>query len=330
MPTRLSIIVPVYNVEQYLRQCLESILSQPLPKGDYEVIVVDDGSPDDSIPSIQDLAERYPETIRIVRQKNGGLSVARNTGLDHAEGEYIMFVDSDDCLAPQTLHLLIDNAEQAKVDMLRAGYIKIEDANVAAYLEQSPAPSSFEAPDVVTGQEALARHNTRECYVWMNLFRRAFIEEHHLRFEPKIFFEDMAFTMECYLRAGSFVELPLTFYIYRQRQGSILQSMKPDKLTSLNSALRLMDDMKSRIPMTAEARRRLNDTIFDSMSIGLWYLSHYHSLYPHRRQVLRDLKTKLPRLWFAGNARQMLVSLCLHLCAERYIELKYRTASVKY
>ena len=327
---RLSIIIPVYKVERYLRQCIESILSQSLPVDDYEIVVVDDGSPDESINTINDLTLEYPNTIQIIRQENAGLSVARNTGIEHSQGQYLMFVDSDDCLAPSTLNLLIDYAEKHDVDMLRESYVKIEDEKVRNYLRQCPPPSEFECKNVITGQEALAQHNTRECYVWMNLFRRSFIDEHNMRFEPKIFFEDMAFTMECYLRAKRFIALPLTFYVYRQREGSILQSMKPDKLTSLNSALLLMEKMKTSIPMSAEARLKLNDTIFDSLSIGLWYLSHYNSLYPYRREVLRDLHHKLPNMWFGNGIKQFFVSLCLRLFPVRYIELKYRMSDYKY
>lgn len=95
---KLSIIIPVYNVERYLRQCLESCLSQDVPKSQYEVIIVNDGSPDNSQAIIDEYSSKY-DNVRVLKKKNGGLSSARNAGLNIASGDYIWFVDSDDWVA---------------------------------------------------------------------------------------------------------------------------------------------------------------------------------------------------------------------------------------
>ena len=112
----LSVIVPVYRVEQYLAKCLDSILAQDVP--DMEILVVDDGSPDDCYTIMQRYAQAYPEQVRIFQKPNGGLSDARNFGLSHAEGEYIAFVDSDDFLAEHMYATMLAKARQQDFDLV--------------------------------------------------------------------------------------------------------------------------------------------------------------------------------------------------------------------
>ena len=113
---KLSVIVPVYRVEPYLAKCLDSILAQDVP--DMEILVVDDGSPDQCYAIMEDYAQRYPAQVRIFRKPNGGLSDARNFGLARAEGDYIAFVDSDDYLAPGMYRAMLDKAASRNFDMV--------------------------------------------------------------------------------------------------------------------------------------------------------------------------------------------------------------------
>jgi glycosyltransferase involved in cell wall biosynthesis len=119
---KISIIVPVYNVEAYLGNCLKSLLEQDLPPTDYEIIMVDDGSPDGSAKIIERYSENHPNII-LIRQQNGGVSAARNAGIDAAKGKYIFFVDADDAIYPNVLKTLCDRAEQDSLDLL---YVKME------------------------------------------------------------------------------------------------------------------------------------------------------------------------------------------------------------
>lgn len=124
---KLSIIVPVYNVEKYLRQCLDSILQQSMQ--DFEIIIVDDGATDSS----GDICDKYAERdnrIKVIHQRNGGLSAARNTGLKYARGKYIAFVDSDDYIAPNMYEVMIDKLEQCDADMVKCGYYEFVDDRI--------------------------------------------------------------------------------------------------------------------------------------------------------------------------------------------------------
>ena len=114
---RLSIIVPVYNVEKYIERCLLSLLNQDIPKSEYEIIVVNDGTPDNSADIAQSIADKN-ENIIVIHRENGGLSAARNTGMEHVHGEYVMFVDSDDYIEPNVLASIFKSANSGNVDML--------------------------------------------------------------------------------------------------------------------------------------------------------------------------------------------------------------------
>ena len=114
---KLSIIIPVYNVEQYLKTCLDSVLHQNIAISEYEVIVVNDSSPDGSLAIAEEYA-RKNSNIKIVTRPNGGLSAARNTGLEHALGEYVWFVDSDDWIEENCLSRLLSIATLESLDIL--------------------------------------------------------------------------------------------------------------------------------------------------------------------------------------------------------------------
>lgn len=327
---RLSIIVPIYNVELYLRDCLLSILSQDIDVTDYEIILINDGSTDNSIDGVRDLILKYPDSIVLMDKENEGLSVARNVGLAVAKGNYVLFVDSDDCIVSGTLSCLLNAAEENDVDMLRADYIKLNDSEVNSYLSsfslsEKPVPSK-----VLSGHEALTMHNTRECYVWMNMFKRSFLIENKIQFIPKVAFEDIPFTLETYLKAERFCSLPVKFYVYRQRSGSIINAMKPDRLISLNTVIGHTVNLGRTVQMSKNTKWHFDNTVFDSLSIGLWYLSHYKSLFPYRDEIIKDLRKKVPNLWYSGSLRHILVSILLNICPKKYVEFVFYTTRQKY
>ena len=143
---KLSIIIPVYNVERYLRQCLDSCLDQDIPKTEYEIIIVNDGSPDNSQVIINEYALLY-DNICVINKSNGGLSTARNAGLSIAKGNLIWFVDSDDSIVSNSLKYIYDIfKENPKLDLLTFDYNYFDDNNNpflnGTYVLTIPSPSS--------------------------------------------------------------------------------------------------------------------------------------------------------------------------------------------
>jgi len=194
---RLTIVLPVYNVEPYLPRCLES-LAELDPPAD-EIIAVDDGSTDGCPRILADYARRIAG-LRIVRRANGGLSVARNTGLEHASGEFVAFVDADDFVESHAYRAPLAVAEGEALDMVLFN-------GVCHYEGRRPDHAVYEdlAPTAVTeGREwlrARLRAGRLLHMVWLHLYRRAFIERAALRFVPGIVHEDVIWTVRALLAA---------------------------------------------------------------------------------------------------------------------------------
>ena len=203
---RISVIIPVYNVAPYLGDCIESLLAQSF--ADFEVLLVDDGSTDGSGAICDAFAEKDARLV-VLHQENGGVCSARNRGIDHARGEFIVFVDADDLVTEEYLeHLMASDA-----DMVISGVRKFGAKNVT----DAPAQRAD------FGIEGLAAHwnkppemNYLYCYPWTRRFRTRIIRENGIRFDESLFFsEDMCFNMEYYFHAESYTELPYADYGYR-------------------------------------------------------------------------------------------------------------------
>ncbi len=210
---KFSIIVPVYNVEQYLEQCLESLLAQDY--GDYAVICVNDGSIDGSRGILTKWEGRMPQ-MRVIDRENGGLSAARNTGLEAATGEYVVFVDSDDWVEPtmlSTLTTTIDNE-----DMVCFACRKNDSGkNDTLPIEQSTGWDYYNL-------HALEARIIPFVCVWQRCYRREFLLDNRLWFREGILHEDNEFTPRACLKAKSIKVIPNVLYNYRVRPNSIMTS----------------------------------------------------------------------------------------------------------
>jgi glycosyltransferase involved in cell wall biosynthesis len=210
---RLSLVAPVYNVESYLPAFLDSISAQALPASELEIIAVDDGSTDGSAAILKKYSRRM-QNLRIVRQDNGGLSAARNTGLGHASGAWLAFADSDDLVAPGTYARWLERAEANRLDMLLGnGFYHREGRE-----PDRPIFSGVAATEVLPGAGWLrARLEARFLphMVWLHLYRREFIERNRFRFVPRLIHEDVIWTTRALLRAERVQFDPEPGYYYR-------------------------------------------------------------------------------------------------------------------
>lgn len=211
----LSIIVPVYNAQQYLPECLDSLLAQDI--SDYEIICVNDGSRDGSPEILRQYANRFPN-VRVLSQENSGVAAARNTGLTSALGDYIWFVDADDFVMPNILGALRSTAESAGCDRLIIGGYQFEDyltGDEIALSQQKKLPINVPWYDSV---------------VWRSLLRRAFLLENDLSFRyPELTHgEDGLFMYEAGLCSPKNVEIDQALYFYRVHSGSAETAVSPE------------------------------------------------------------------------------------------------------
>ena len=203
----LSFIVPVYNVETYLEDCLKSLLIQNIPEQDYEIICVNDGSTDGSAT----IMERYAAThknLRIYRQQNAGVSAARNCGLELAQGDYVWFVDADDLIAMNVLAMLKQLALEGDYDRIAFDYY---------YFKERFTPEEQAAYDAGT---LVGFSRYKDANVVTGILRRQLIEEHQIRFVDSCYGEDNVFIFEFLTHVAKQTELDRALYYYRQRPGS--------------------------------------------------------------------------------------------------------------
>lgn len=226
---KLSYIVPVYKVEKYLEECVESILSQTMD--DYEIILVDDGSPDNCPAMCDAYAEKYPEKIRVVHKQNGGLASARNAGLKVAQGDYIFFLDSDDYLSGDKVKEIYQKAVDFDADVLQTSYFTFTE-NTG---ERGVVRTSFETDKLHSHQDmerelCFASSKMRIIFVWRNLYKRVFLEKNGIVFEEKLrMIEDGPFNMQVYSTAERFVAVDIPVLCYRIREDSLQrQKYVPD------------------------------------------------------------------------------------------------------
>lgn len=221
---KLSIIVPAYNVESYVESCLESCCQDKTQLGlDYEVIVVNDGSTDDTSRILKIVQERYPQ-IRIFEQKNQGLSVARNVGVALAKGEYVWFVDGDDRIAPDCLDGLIRVLDGSDAVQILA--FKVQEGIY------SPEGSAFPTEEILVGKDVLVSRK----FSWQapyTVYRRLFLVEHNLSFFPGIYHEDMEFTPRAYLCANRVISYPHRIYHHIYNPRSITRVVNPKRCFDL-------------------------------------------------------------------------------------------------
>ena len=215
----LSIVIPVYNVESYVEKCIRTCMNQDISPSEYEVICVNDGSKDNSLDVVNRVANDYTN-IQVISQPNGGLSSARNTGVKHSCGQYIMFVDSDDWIADNCLGKLIKKLKEEKPDAL-----VISVANV--FPDGIKVKQKFTSGLQISGKELL-KMKVSPCAQYA-IWSSDFLKQHNLSFFEGIFHEDSEFTPRAYYLAEKISLSTDVTYFVRQNPNSIMRSVNPKK-----------------------------------------------------------------------------------------------------
>ena len=217
----ISVIVPVYNVEEYLKQCLDSILEQTF--SNYEVILVNDGSTDSSGLICQEYAEKDAR-IRYFEKENGGLSDARNYGIEQAQGEYLTFVDSDDFLEASHLSVLYNALVNNDADISIANYTNYQTSTATYYVHTFGEyyEKTYTSKELIDDLSFLERNDLSFSTIWGSLYKKSVFS--FLRFPKGVIGEDVALIYKIYTQVDKIVYVHKDTYIYRENDYGISKS----------------------------------------------------------------------------------------------------------
>lgn len=234
----ISIIVPIYNVEKELSRCVDSILKQTYKN--IQIILVNDGSKDNS-PKICEEYKKKDLRVNVIHKNNGGLSDARNCGIDLAIGQYILFVDSDDYLELDSCERFINSLGKKRVDIVIGEAKKINGKNISFLKHTNLIEGRVYSSEEYI--EQAIRNFEWYAPVWLNMYRREFLLENSLYFKKGILHEDMQILPKLFLKAKDVLYMNYCFYNYDIREGSITQSRIKSK--NIDDLMNIYEEWKS-------------------------------------------------------------------------------------
>lgn len=293
----LSFIVPVYNTEQYLEECLESLLEQDLPSEEYEIICVNDGSTDGSLNILKNYKQKYRNII-VIDKENGGVATTRNVGLDSARGDYVWFVDSDDLIQSNILCELREIAVSKNTERVSFGCYaflnKLTDEEIANYNKKN----------------LTANHFTGNIYVWNSIFKKSFLDEHSLRFVEELYVsEDSMFMIEVNSHVHKYFSFEKALYLHRWNATSLCsENTVTAQMKKLFSYMKVVEYLDSKYDwlcidkdVYAERKSVLEEGSFtplseiaDLLMSNLWQACYIITQLPREKRIeqLKILKEK--------------------------------------
>lgn len=309
----VSVIVPVYNVERYLPECLDSICGQSYPN--LEILLVDDGATDSS----GLICERYAaqdSRIQVIHQENQGAAIAKNTGLDAASGEFVWMVDADDYLDPGALALLLQQQRESNADVVVFGFS-------SAFANGIRKEEMVHQPGLIQAKDYLAQfpYDWTCSLFWNKLFHRTCIG--NIRFQKKRrCIDDEFFTYRIFFNAKNVKIIDADLYFYRQRRGSVTKNSRNDRQRSQDA----LDGMEQRYQDILRTYPELERGFLDHQFHMLVYMTHAfymdESILP---QVKQQLRRKLLRAARHRLDKGELLAAFRILCTPDHLLLKKNT-----
>ena len=296
---RLSIVIAMYNIEDYIRYCLDSCVNQEnVQDGDYEIIIVNDGSTDNSLAIAREYAGAR-DNVRIVSQENAGLSAARNTGMENARGEYIWFVDGDDAIAKDAVSIILENISKDGADAYLCNFSTFESESIID-------TSDFKAYKNLSGEEIHEKHlHILPMMAWLTIYRTDCLRSNGLEFLPGIYHEDFEFSVKAHHCMASISFIGQSLYRYRlARKDSIMAIASRDNTKSLVSVISIIDSFSSFFKNA--------DTRFVKMLFGvcalMFFSKWYDSSCPVKETTASLFKANKRRLygmmWHSGQMKK--------------------------
>lgn len=319
----LSIIIPLYNCEKYIKQCLDTIFRQEMNESDFELIVIDDGSKDSGCSLASEYAKRH-QNILVIKQENQGVACARNNGMSKAKGDYVMFVDADDMLVTGSLKPLLNIAVENKADIVKAAHKEVPEDAVCEDFSRSHDNSSIQ---VMTGEEAIVNvTRMKEGYCWGYLISRKLITGNRLSFPPKVaFMEDWAFITQAILKSRTFVNADVLLYLYRRNSSSCMANVTTEKMLLGCQAIDIVANLTK--DTSGDVKKKLSDNVCVNINIVLWFTIHYRSIFNKKNEIIKallQLLQQVNRTYIPGSLK------LFRLFPRIYIIVRNLLASRKY
>lgn len=239
---KLSIVTTMYNSAEYLPKCVDSLLNQDLLEDDYEIILVNDGSPDNSLELANQYASRH-KNIKVLSHANKGLAGARNTGLEAATGEYLCFVDPDDYVRANIYGKLLGMMDEGHLDMLRFNYDMV---NEDYQIINKPKGTVIDySPRIMDGETFLDERLGYGCFVWSYVYKLSFLRKTGIIFKEGSYFDDTNWLPRVCCKADRIDSVDFVCYYYLQRSGSLVNSMTEEaKKKKINGQVDLICNLK--------------------------------------------------------------------------------------
>ncbi|WOD43414.1 glycosyltransferase [Hwangdonia lutea] len=255
---KLSVLIPMYNVECYIEKCLASLLNQGIDAQDYEIIIVNDGSADNSL-KIAEAFSKNHSNIFVHSQENRGAVFTRNKMLKLARGEYIYFVDADDYVAENALNTVLDYAVSNQLDLV--GF----DTLVARNRKMNKVDAKFQntkLPKIITGNEFLRDNKNLRIEIWWYFVKRDFLNKHQIAFDRIDYDGDVVFTLKLFLKAKKVAYFPAKIYRYFQSPESTVRSASDkSKKRIIDYFVALIDDFSKLIDEVKDKENPYKKTI---------------------------------------------------------------------
>ena len=304
----ISIIVPVYNVELYIDKCLKSLVNQTYKNT--EIILVDDGSTDNSSIICDNYSANY-DNVKVIHQRNSGVSAARNKALDNAKGKYIYFVDPDDWCEPNTIEILYNSLKGSDADLAYCGMFINKKENVEIIppsMKNSLTTFATFGNNgnqyIVDISESLPLHlfGTFASALYRRMFKHDLIEKYNIRFDTKIFkAEDWLFYTQYLSRSSKEIIVDIPLYHYYQREGSIINTYYEENETGIEKGRYILQQFEYYL-QNAEIPQewyyiQLSQRYFQSIlrySVNIWNFKNKRSVYGKYKKVNMYIKTYIP------------------------------------
>lgn len=299
----------MYNVEAFIEKCLLSCLRQDIPYSEYEIICVNDGSPDKSADIAKKIAKKH-NNIKVIDRENGGLSAARNTGLKYALGDYVWFVDSDDWIKENCLKRIVDTCEKLSLDMLQI---------CAANMIGNKAVRRFTRKDdsIVKKGRDILRKGIAFCAPF-SIYKREFLIDNHLFFYEGIFHEDSEFSPRVFFKAERVSSINDVVYFVYQNPNSITRSFNPKKAFDCIIVVKNLHDFQ--IKENPGKRNCFNKVIARTLN------SSFHQVIQLEKQMQKDFSAELyankylyEHLIYSGKAAYIIEGFLMKLLPKKSI-----------